>query len=203
MRPTNPTPDRFPATKVFQWLMIVCAVMFFAAAAFLPTVYHRNQSTDWPTTIGIITHAELNEWSHKPHTEPYFKPAVSYSYSVSGVVHEGKRVAFDDEGEVPILKQEAAQAWLSQNYPVGKRVIVYYDPADPELAALMPGAEILVMICHCVMGMMVFCFLLALWQYLVARRRETKAADGFENSGKPDGFELATKRHKKPQKVFL
>jgi hypothetical protein len=152
--------------------MIVTAVMFLGATAFLPACYHRRESANWPATTGTVTRSELREWMRKPHIEPSFKPFVWYTYTVNGVTREGARIGLENEGEVPILKQAEAQAWLDENYPVGKRVVVYYDPANPDLAALIAGGDTLVMICQFVMGTLAICFLVALWQYRVAKQRE-------------------------------
>src|SRR5262245_29549167 len=93
----NSTADRFRATTVFKGLMFVCALEFFVAAAFLPTVYHRNESIAWPITTGMVSGVELKEWIHKPHVEPSFKPVIFYDYTVNGVTHRGARVSFDDD----------------------------------------------------------------------------------------------------------
>jgi Protein of unknown function (DUF3592) len=180
MRTTNPTPDPFPATRVFKWLMIACTIEFLGAAAFLPTCYHRNESIRWPVTTGMISRVELKDWIHKPHTDPSFKPVIFYDYTVDGVAHRGERVSFDDGDGVRILPREKAAAWIDRNYPVGKRLPVYYDPGDPNLAVLEPGAEGLVMICHYVMATLAICFLLAFIRYRIARRRDAKTSGGPE-----------------------
>jgi hypothetical protein len=152
--------------------MIACAVEFFAAAAFLPSAYHRNESIGWPISNGMISGVELKEWSHKPHTEALFKPVIFYNYTVNGVAHRGDRVSFEDSDGVRILTKQEAAAWIDRNYHVGKRMPVYYDPRDPNLAVLEPGAEELIMICQYIMGTLAFWFLLAFIRYRIARRRE-------------------------------
>src|SRR6476660_8569352 len=103
MHATNPIRNRFPATTVFKGLMIACALEFFAAAAFLPAVYHRDDSVGWPISTGMISGVKFNEWSHKPRTEALCKPVIFYDYTVNGVAHQGDRVSFEDNDGVRIL----------------------------------------------------------------------------------------------------
>ncbi|SFD17894.1 Protein of unknown function [Bosea sp. CRIB-10] len=51
-------------------------------------------------------------------------PAVTYSFSVGGVTHQGTRVSLGD------ISGKHAQVALAR-YPAGASVTVYYDPADP------------------------------------------------------------------------
>jgi Protein of unknown function (DUF3592) len=175
MNATIPIRNHFPASTVFIGLMVACALEFFAAAAFLPVVYHRADSISWPISTGMISGVKLNEWSHKPHAEAMFKPVVLYDYTVNGVRHQGDRVSFEDSDGVRVLTKKEATAWIDRNYPIGKRLPVYYDPRDPNLAVLQPGAEELIMICQYIMGVLAFCFLLAFIRYRIARRTDLES----------------------------
>src|SRR5262249_59775567 len=123
---------------------------------------------------------QLKEWSCKPHTETLFKPVIFYDYTVNGVAHQGDRVSFEDGDGMRILPKKDAAAWVDRNYPIGKRLPVYYDPTNPGLPVLQPGAEELIMICQYIMGTLAFCFLLAFIRYCIARRRESEADIGLE-----------------------
>jgi len=57
---------------------------------------------------------------------------VKYEYTVSGTRYFGDRISFD------FWPNESEQ---TSRYPVGRRVEVRYDPADPRSAILEPGGH--------------------------------------------------------------
>jgi len=90
-------------------------------------------SASWPSVAGTVTysHAESRRGSSK--TE--YLPAVKYSYTVAGKSYLGGRISSSE-----VYKKNLASAnGVLRNYPVGRRVTVYYDPADPSSSLLVPG----------------------------------------------------------------
>ena len=65
---------------------------------------------------------------------PNFDNKVVYSYTVAGRRFQGNCI----EALAPVVDREHADQ-VAASYPVGKEVVVYYDPAAPERAVLVPG----------------------------------------------------------------
>lgn len=83
----------------------------------------------WPTVEGII-----EESTEKPETG--LLPHIIFSFQVDGKQYQRK---FDfPEGTHPL--PEFNQSYL-RKYPVGKKVTVYYNPEQPEIATLEPEAQ--------------------------------------------------------------
>ena len=64
-------------------------------------------------------------------------------------------------------------AWINQNYSVGKEVKVYYDPENPDLAVLVPGAKELVLNCWVGAATAAACCAVSLVILLRQKRKET------------------------------
>jgi len=137
MRHLKPTTRPFPA--ILKGLVIVSGLMTLIALCFLPAVYHRNNSTDWPTTPGVVRSVALNTNFQKPRTTTMFTPVLFYNYTVDGIPRASTRLDFAD-GPLRFPKEQALE-WIDRHYPAGKQVTVYYDPNDPDLAVLVPGAK--------------------------------------------------------------
>ena len=83
----------------------------------------------WPTVKGAI-----EESIERP--EKDLLPHIVFSYQVQGEQYQRK---FDfPEGTHPL--PEFNQAYLKK-YPVGKNVMVYYNPEKPETATLEPETQ--------------------------------------------------------------
>ncbi len=83
----------------------------------------------WPTVEGII-----EESSEKPEND--LLPYIVFSYHVANKQY--LRTFDFPEGTHPL--PEFNQAYLKK-YPVGKNVEVYFNPEQPEIATLEPGAQ--------------------------------------------------------------
>ena len=148
--------------------MIVSAVMTLIGLCFLPTAYHRNSSGAWPTTTGVVRDAALKTTFQKPGTTPRFSPIICYSYTVDGIPRASTRVDFGD----PLrLTKDEALASVNRNYPLGKKVTVYYDSKNPDLAILVPGAREMVLNVWCFAGTAAFCCAVSLFLLIRQKKR--------------------------------
>jgi hypothetical protein len=94
--------------------------------ALISSISRQMASKNWSTTKGEILRSDLEEDS-----DGWF-PQVDYSYTVGKQNYTGQRIGF----YTPNSGAEAyAQKQLAP-YPVGKAVIVFYNPAKPEDAVL-------------------------------------------------------------------
>jgi len=139
----------------------------------LPAILHRDRSTSWPTTPGVVSATGLKLYFEKPPIAPSFSPVVCYTYTANGIQRIGTRIDFSDA--VLAFPQDQAMVWLGDHYPVGKTLTVYYDPSNPDMAVLVPGAKDLVFIALWSSIVLTGCFVLALVRYLKARRKQLLA----------------------------
>jgi hypothetical protein len=93
-------------------------------------------STWWPRADGEITSAELRIDGHHDDGEAMRRAVIQYRYEAAGERHYGERLFFGDD--VALRFRGPAMRRLNA-YPVGRRVRVAYDPAEPRLAVLEPG----------------------------------------------------------------
>ena len=92
---------------------------------------------------------------------------------VDGIPRASTRIDFTNSPKFP--KAEAL-AWLNQNYPVGKKVTVYYDPDDPDLAVLVPGAKDSIFDGWTAVVTAASCWLVS-WVFLILERKR-RASEG-------------------------
>jgi hypothetical protein len=92
-----------------------------------------RESPNWPQADGkILTATVATRWH--PTVGSYYVPRAYYSYAVAGTTYQGDviRAGLEQFGSIT---KEAAQTHIQQ-YPVGSRVTVHYNPAAPASAVL-------------------------------------------------------------------
>lgn len=96
-----------------------------------------EESVDWPVAPGLVTHSELefrrNAIGAGPKTN--YDVRVRYEYVVDGQLYSNDVVRFDQD----MLGNERKRLLVSE-YPVGKRVDVYYNADNPGVAVLVRGS---------------------------------------------------------------
>jgi len=119
-----------------------CFVLIFGIiGAVLLVKYFQDKkkadtSQSWPSAPGRIAESyvrreDSTDSDGYPTTSYY--PEVRYEYDLLGAQYSGDKIAFG--AKTGNSNQKKTQEALVQ-YPVGKSVIVYYDPANPEDAVL-------------------------------------------------------------------
>ncbi len=100
------------------------------------------KTQDWIAASGKILSSEVvSGRSRRPGSMPKsgggrsYSVAIRYRYEVSGATFEGDRVSF---GNQSFKKRSKAQK-LKDQYPRGKEVEVFYDPASPNSSVLRKG----------------------------------------------------------------
>ncbi len=86
---------------------------------------------DLQTTPGIILSSQTEESSPRS-TGLLYK--IKYQYTIAGKRYYSEQVTFTFVGN---SDHNFARGYV-RKYPVGRAVIVYYDPADPSFAVLEP-----------------------------------------------------------------
>ena len=127
----SPSMEKLAGIIVFTGIGIVIAL--FSYSAYKTSV----ESKDWPTVDGVIIKSEIEqqtstsgEGSNKKTTVKSL-PQIVYQYQISGLPYECTKISFSSSSG-------NASKIVSQ-YPKGKTVRVYYNPAKPKQAVLVPG----------------------------------------------------------------
>lgn len=133
--------------KIFSLLIFLLVLLGFAAAGILKgrDLYEQSQyAKDWPKTLGKITHSEVVSSQVKTgtgsnrRTETFYKADIRYTYTIKGKEYTGNRVFFGDD----MSSANSSDAHdLVQKYPVGKKLMVYYESFTPTLTVLEPGTN--------------------------------------------------------------
>jgi hypothetical protein len=95
-------------------------------------------SASWPRTDGEIVGADLQVEGYHDDGEAMQRAVIRYRYDVGGESHRAERVFFGDD---VALRFTGPGRRRLDAYPVGRRVSVAYDPADPRRAVLEPGVS--------------------------------------------------------------
>lgn len=97
----------------------------------------------WTKTLGQVISSgvvkELVRLRNRPglgyRMAPYFEARVVYEYRVNGVTYQSDRQQFGERTLSSDVRDEEARA---AQFPPGRVVVVYYNPANPAEAALDP-----------------------------------------------------------------
>ena len=129
-------------TEIFRARQIVTEKLQLAAAQ-LPAGADAPVLAPVSSVMGEILRSEVarerSRVAGSGHT--IFVPDVAYAYSLFGVRYEGNTVAFG--GYIYTSSPDRAER-KCQEYPVGKEVVVFYDPRDPATSSLerTPGSPL-------------------------------------------------------------
>lgn len=100
-----------------------------------PILDDARASAAWPSVDGVVERSEVT--THRGHEkQTMYSPEVAYRYNVDGKDFQGSMVAFG--GDFSSNNSSHAYA-VTEQYPVGKEVSVYYEPDAPGHAVLEPG----------------------------------------------------------------
>jgi len=94
-------------------------------------IKRARESLYWPVADGIIV--ESHEDTRLDKGTVHYYANIKYSFKVNGQEYIASGITFKDLNR-PIGEE------LSK-YPVGRKVKVYYNPDDPVIAVLEPGAS--------------------------------------------------------------
>jgi hypothetical protein len=92
-------------------------------------------SLDWQTTQGKVTTSKAIPCSRRYHRFGS-QASIVYKYSVHGASYSSNNITFAFDS----LTRSCGNAEkVITQYPLGKSVVVYYDPKNPEQSVLRPG----------------------------------------------------------------
>jgi hypothetical protein len=113
-----------------------------AIGAYVNLLRERLASRHWPTAAGKITASAVEsevdtQTDDKGHhsTQTVYRPAIRFAYRVGEREYHSSHWKW---GWTALYSSPARPEAIVAQYPVGKEVPVYYDPAQPETAVLDP-----------------------------------------------------------------
>ncbi len=104
-----------------------------------PALDNARASETWPDVGGVVEHSEvfgIRDEQANGSTYSY-SVRVVFAYSVEGREYSSDSIGFGSDREYSTKSEAAA---VADQYGVGKAVTVTYDPEQPEVAVLEPGA---------------------------------------------------------------
>jgi hypothetical protein len=114
---------------------ICLLLLIYGALAFRKLAYEVG-SSKWPSVTAVVTRSQAGAVAHGAHGGEHYPHLFSYHYEVEGRSYDGRlKTLLDDE-----WNSEKTLGRLLKEYPVGKRITVYYDPRRPWTAVVYPGA---------------------------------------------------------------
>lgn len=95
-------------------------------------------SRKWPHTSGVVLSSGVDS---TPGSSVHWYPVITYRYRVDGDEYDSNVIAFHSlSGPHVGSNRDEAQKFADQ-YEEGAAVDVYYDPQDPSICVLQPGAS--------------------------------------------------------------
>jgi hypothetical protein len=98
-----------------------------------------HATAKWPTVPGHVNSIEIGSFSGRAAPQGRIRTVwevnVSYEYSVANEVYRGNKIWFDGSGTLSRTKAEE----IADRFAEGRTVPVFYNPADPGDAVLVPG----------------------------------------------------------------
>jgi hypothetical protein len=102
---------------------------------------HARTSVSWSSVSGMIVASDVEQMTSRTSSggeEIRYVPRIRYEYKVDGIRYASGRISFG--GRTLHKSPDAAEAELA-DFPVGKAVPVYHDPAAPSSSVLKPGVS--------------------------------------------------------------
>lgn len=132
----------------FILIAIITFVMGIGVVALLVRAWRgqrqANAARQWPQTMGRVIASGVREKTVRVRRstsaasyrdQTYYGPQITYEYEVDGRRYQHDRLRMGES----ILTSNYPEAEKHANgYPIGKSVVVYYDPGNPVEATLDP-----------------------------------------------------------------
>ncbi len=119
------------------------AAAFLALGAVLLVTGLRQASRarrvrSWTRTVGRVLEARLEE-QRGPEEQgfPQWRLVIRYAYEAHGEPRVSNQLWIGSRGVGPSRDRDAQQRWADR-FPAGAEVTVWFDPADPRQAVLVP-----------------------------------------------------------------
>ncbi len=121
---------------------ILILILFLIFSSFVIFFYVKKEnvlqadSTGWPSVEAVVTLSKVSrEWdksSGAPLT--HYKVELKYSFDVEGSTYFGERYAFHKS---LIFSTSSDAEKILEDYPLGKKISVYYMPSNPQESVII------------------------------------------------------------------
>lgn len=92
----------------------------------------------WPQVEGVVLSSEMEEYKHDEFSPMEYRLKILYGYVWKNESKTGERYGFRGN---PNYNKRNKIAELVEAYPVGKKTMVYVNPADVNFAMLKPDSK--------------------------------------------------------------
>jgi Protein of unknown function (DUF3592) len=120
------------------WALLLMAVLVgylgWVMAGDLALARESRASAAWPTTSGEVTSSKVGHRYGSKYSPACSWPKICFRYALIGRSFDTCRPTFSQSCD------RLAADQLVARYPVGRRVSVSYNPADPAAAVLEPNS---------------------------------------------------------------
>lgn len=116
-------------------LYITGGLFFISGLVIVPFVVMDSTSRNWPVTEAVITSCEVRG-KHLGSDDPLYILEVTYTYTVGGNTYTSANYGKHDDLDSKI---EGQMMDMKEDFPVGSRITIAYDPDRPEFALMKPG----------------------------------------------------------------
>ncbi len=125
------------ASLVMTFVGVIFMIIGFCIVRFIgkPLLEKAQSSEKWPTTEGVIVTSEVIQ--KRDDNGLMYSANIVYRYSVNNQQMEGDQIWFGDNYSSSSRTQFQR---IVNDYPLNKKVKVFYDPDDPVITVLQPGA---------------------------------------------------------------
>jgi hypothetical protein len=118
--------------------LFLCVPVVYFQTGGIKNVARQVVARNYPSTQGWITHSDITERAVPPHKrETSYGVSFRYRYQVGGSLFEGDRFRYNNAPSSSWDREWAES--LVAAHPVGSKVQVYYNPANPADAVLDRG----------------------------------------------------------------
>jgi len=128
--------------KTMGWPFTIIYLLLIAAAFYFTfiTIPQTINSNDWPQVQGEVTNSEIIKRVRTQKTGKritVYSAKIQYQYIVNNNTFTNEQLKWADKAG----SEEIEQA-MHQQYPIGNKVTVFYQPDDPSKAVLHKGLSL-------------------------------------------------------------
>jgi Protein of unknown function (DUF3592) len=114
----------------------------------LGNIRNAERTEHWETAPGVIAYSKISEQGSKPsytssgkqigNNNRIYKPIIKYNYIVKSIQYQSNTIYLGDDQAPNVVSY--ADTVVSQ-YPVKQKIMVRYDPANPQFSVLKTGTS--------------------------------------------------------------
>lgn len=122
---------------MIQIIGLTCGIISFLGGIYMAFIRYgetrsASASVNWPTAQGQMLSISSRKFGFP---RPAFVPFAEYTFNANGHEQMGKRIGY----RVIACRDEKEIERVVAKYPVGSKVKVTYNPADPRDSSIEPG----------------------------------------------------------------